>query len=776
MTRTFLTVALASCALLAPAGAALADPLNCSLAGYKPAPGLAAEVSADLLTVTWDGAKPGEEVRLRFAVDGGKPVIRELGVRAGGGAWTPVATNLSPEYRVVTGLRRVTNQQLNPLRNLGREITPEIIDEEKWEAFWDAPLRLGGDPKTNSHAGGMPPADGLLHQPGLPRRPEEIQRSAAAYKVKSCEVRTNGARLEVSFPGVDLGVFSGQLQYSVYRGTNLIRQEVIARTEETSVAYKYDAGLSGLPITADAQVAWRDLTDTWRTYGFGGGINAQAVPVQSNNRLIAAESRAGSIAVFPPPHNFFWAREISTNLGNSWYRKDDAGRFSFGVRQAESEAEQGQAGRGPDDFRDNFALVSARPGTWQRMPVYILADARPAPATLDAALAYTRGDKYKALPGHKVLLAHVHGYFVRRLGEQNITIDVKPMDFEAVRAVGVNVFAPIDGGAAGADGTPTTEEYLSNLATIYEMAKRHSDKDFAVIPNVEVTEGELPDLVKALGGHWDIHVPRPVLYSQGRAAGQPLVDTHAELGKFYRLGSADDVMEMMNREGMIAYMPHPRSKGSTGYPDALKDTARFQSEAFRGIGYRWGMGLDGSERRLCDERCLTTLDDMNNWVADLPTPPKYIEAISEFYQQGPGDDIYANTPVNYLKLDKLPEPGDWRPIVDALRLGQYFVSSGEVLIPNYAVQGTGAKRTIVADVEWTFPLEFVEVVWGDGEKTDRQIIPATELPAFGSKRFEIPFDARGKKWVRFAAWDSAGNGALVQPIKLSGPGAPDRRR
>ena len=48
--------------------------------------------------------------------------------------------------------------------------------------------------------------------------------------------------------------------------------------------------------------------------------------------------------------------------------------------------------------------------------------------------------------------------------------------------------------------------------------------------------------------------------------------------------------------------------------------------------------------------------------------------------------------------------------------GDYFVTSGEVLIPTYAVQGTGNQRTIVADVEWTFPLNFVEVVWGDGSR------------------------------------------------------------
>jgi hypothetical protein len=82
------------------------------------------------------------------------------------------------------------------------------------------------------------------------------------------------------------------------------------------------------------------------------------------------------------------------------------------------------------------------------------------------------------------------------------------------------------------------------------------------------------------------------------------------------------------------------------------------------------------------------------------------------------------------------------------------------------VQGTGSRRTVVADVEWTFPLEFVEVVWGDGKKTDRQIISATDMPAFGRHRFSIPFNATGAKWVRFAVWDTAGNGAFVQPVRI----------
>ena len=95
------------------------------------------------------------------------------------------------------------------------------------------------------------------------------------------------------------------------------------------------------------------------------------------------------------------------------------------------------------------------------------------------------------------------------------------------------------------------------------------------------------------------------------------------------------------------------------------------------------------------------------------------------------------------------------------------MTTGEILIKRYAVEGSGNQRTVTADVEWTFPLDFVEVVWGDGNKIDRQILSVTDLPPFGTRRFAIPFDATGRSWVRFAVWDSAGNGAFVQPQWLN---------
>jgi hypothetical protein len=122
------------------------------------------------------------------------------------------------------------------------------------------------------------------------------------------------------------------------------------------------------------------------------------------------------------------------------------------------------------------------------------------------------------------------------------------------------------------------------------------------------------------------------------------------------------------------------------------------------------VGLDGSEQRLCEYRCLPLWDDINNWVANRATPAKYIQAISEIYGESYGYDVYANNPVNYVKLDHLLTPGEWDLIINAMKNGEYFVTSGEVLTPNYSIEASGERNSIIANVEWTFPLEMLEIV------------------------------------------------------------------
>ena len=711
--------------------------LSCDLQEYEAAPGLRAAVAGDTLDLRWDGDN-NQELQLRFTIRGGTPTIRDLAIKPKDAPdWVNVASDLTPEFRVVSGIRRMTGQQLTPLRDLGIEITPEVVEPLKWGAFWDAPLDVPGmDGRGTTNL-------------GMPRTPEDIDRSTATYQADGCKVKTDGARLEISFPGMELGVFRGRLQYTLYKGTNLIRMEAIAITQEPSVAYKYDAGLGGLGIQDGARVVWRDLSNLWQDYQFGGIPNEGEVPLKVSNRVIIAEGRTGSIAAFPPPHTFFWTREVETNLGYAWYRKDSDSSFSFGVRQAEREEDP--------RWKANFALYSARPGTSQRMPVYFYVSLEPATSSLEGALAFTHGDRYKPIPGYQVMASHYHMSMGGRLRESG-SLDTRLPDFHALKAAGINIISPTD--------WLRTPERLEILADYFEGARRHSDKNFLIMPNEEQIE--------LLGGHWDILFSHPVFWTTDRAPGQPFVEEHPTYGTLYHVGSADDVMEMARRENALIFMPHPRTKGSTYYPDVVKDTAHFKHENYRGIGWRWGMGLDLSERRMSDYRVMPLFDDMSNWMADLPTPLKYILAITETYTKKPGDDVYANNPVNYLKLDSVPTPDDMSSVINTIKRGDYFVTSGEVLIPSYSVEGTGTERMIVAEVEWTFPLEFVEVVWGDGQNTDRQIIPATDLPPFGRHRFEIPFNVTGKKWVRFAVWDSAGNGALVQPIKLPDAGSPQR--
>jgi len=754
---TFKTALVTIAALLVSA-ASFADPLTCNLSEYKGSSGLSAAVANDTLALTWDGDKE-QELRLRFGVTAGTPTIRDLAVRRKGAQWATLLSNVTPDYRVATGLRRATDQQIKPLRDLKVAITPEAIDSIKWDAFWDAPLNVPGD--SAAHGGSTPPIAGVANQPGLPRKPEEVRRAAATYKVQACSVKTNGGRIEVTFPGVELGVFAGRLEYTIYKGTNLIKQSVVAKTEERSVAYKYEAGLKDVKIQPTSRVVWRSVANDWVDYRLGGAKNDNVVPLKAANRLVVVEGQGGSIAAFPPPHRFFTARELEYNLGYNFYRKDSDTTFAFGVRHAEGEEDPTFVGRGAEDVRQNFALHSARPGTWQQMPVFFYISTDSAQPAAESALAFTRNDRYKALPGYKVMATHFHTAMVSRMKALG-GLDVNLPDLDVMKAAGVNIFAPIDGGRSGGFGTtPSDDDRFKAQAEYYEAARRHSDKDFLVMPNEEVFTGDL-------GGHNDVLYSRPAYWTLQRKPGQPFVEQHPAFGKVYHVGSQADMMEMAKLENMLVFMPHPRSKGSTGWPDAMKGTAHFNHPNYRGIGMRWGMGIDGSEVRLCEYRCQVLLDDMNNWVADLPTPPKYIQAISETYRKGPGDDIYANNPVNYVKIDKVPSVEDMSPIINAMTRGDYFWTSGEVLIPSYAVEGTGGQRTIAADVEWTFPLDFVEVVWGDGKKTDRQIISASDLPAFGKKRFSIPFDTTGKKWVRFAVWDVAGNGAMVQPIKLTG--------
>lgn len=715
--------------------------LTCESSEYKPLPGLAATQDALGVRLEWTGAQRAE-LRASFAIENSVPTVRELAVRARGGAWRTLGRNLTPEYFLVSGRRRISNQQLNPLRQLGLTSTG-ILEREKWKVFWDAPLVLPGSPNTN---------------PGLPRTESEIRRQRARFASTGCKLKTDGARLELSFDGFDGGIFQGRLQFTIYKDTNLLRLEAIASTNEPSVAYLYHAGLAGFDPATTPRVHWRDVARGEQKYEFGGAANSSPVALRARNRLLVAQAAAGSLAVFPPPHKFFWAREIELNLGYVYYRKDSESSYALGIRNNEREEMYRPYGYSDEVWErrvrqsrnfamGNFALFNAPPGTQQRMPVYFYLSPDGPDAAREAVLAFTHGDRYKPLPGHQVAVSHFHTHFNEQLSDAG-SLDFQPPWVPTFRALGINIAMMSDFHSDGHPKDPGPLR-LAEQKVYFEGSRRHSDKDFLIMP------GEEPDAY--FGGHYTTVFPRPVYWTHVRAPGQPFVEQHPDYGKVYHIGNMADELEMLKLEGGLSWQAHPRTKGSSGYPEAIRTTAHFNSPHYIGGAFQ-SLPVDLSEARLCEERCLGTLDDMNNWAA-----PKYAVAEGDTYAKFPDDETYPHLTVNYIQLGRLPRFGeDWTPITRALQQGRFFVTSGEVLIHSWALEPGHAT----AEIEWTYPLEFVELVWGDGARTDRTLVRATDKPPFGRATFRIPFDPAGKKWVRFAAWDSAGNGAVSMPLTV----------
>ena len=155
------------------------------------------------------------------------------------------------------------------------QIKAADVERWKWEAFWDAPLYIeGSGVRPPTHATSIPPMHGIFNQPGLPRKPEEVKRATATYQANGCEVKTNGARLEIVFPGVELGVFAGRLQYTVYKGTEPDspggrREDRASRRSRTSTT----PASRGCRFRPASRVAGATSRGNWQENQLGGAIN-----------------------------------------------------------------------------------------------------------------------------------------------------------------------------------------------------------------------------------------------------------------------------------------------------------------------------------------------------------------------------------------------------------------------------------------------------------------------------------------------------------------------
>jgi hypothetical protein len=584
-------------------------------------------------------------------------------------------------------------------------------------------------------------------------RPHE--RHPVTLTLNRVTVMSVGTRTTVRLGDAQAGSFRGDLRFTFFSQSPAVLAETVLTTDQPLRAILYDAGLSSRnPSWTD--MVWFDPMGALQRAPVD--LAGAAQPKRVQFRTLAAEGARGAVAVFPTPHQYFYPLDFADNFGFTWlgkgYSRMPEG-YGFGIRQP------------PEGDRRWVPWVDARAGTEQHLGFFFLIGSGNGEAALREVARFTRNDRFKELRGHHTFTSHYHVEhtvdFLNRQKEQNTTGIPKGLEnpgfVKKFKATGVDIvhLAEFHHGWTPGQKAP---ERLKMLKAMHEECERLSDRDFLLLP------GEEPNV--HLGGHWMSFFPKPVYWVLNRGANEPFEEQVPEYGTVYRMGSTDDVLKVMQKEKGLMWTAHARIKASEKFPDAYRDQAFYKSDHF--LGAAWKAMPSDLSRPTLGWRVLDLLDDMNQWGQR-----KQILGEVDVFQVQPDYELYAPMNINYLKLDRIPRFADgWQPVLDALRGGQFFTTTGEILVPRCSIGGRESGEVLAADkagaalldvqLEWTFPLAFAEVVSGDGTEIRRHRLDLTDTVAFGEKRLRTRVDLSGQKWVRFEVWDVAANGAFTQPV------------
>ena len=127
------------------------------------------------------------------------------------------------------------------------------------------------------------------------------------------------------------------------------------------------------------------------------------------------------------------------------------------------------------------------------------------------------------------------------------------------------------------------------------------------------------------------------------------------------------------------------------------------------------------------------------------------------------DELYAHMNINYIKLDRLPAFDRWGDALEPLASGEFFTTTGEVLLPRVdllEVDGErGGRRASTPSGRFRFGSPR-----SCGATARRRI---ARRSTGGTREFgSAPSNGApgtGWQWARLAVWDVAGNGAFVNP-------------
>ncbi|OAI56558.1 hypothetical protein AYO49_00730 [Verrucomicrobiaceae bacterium SCGC AG-212-N21] len=674
---------------------------------YKPECGVQAQVAGNVLVVAWN---KGNCV-LDFSLEDGEPLIRSLAAGK-----EPLLHSLDPLLSLTVGSRESPS---------GRPPGMSV-----WNVFFDNP----------------------------PKRPYETH--LAQFSKKSATVTSQGNRATVRIGEVTCGSFRGDWSFTFYADAPLVQMEAVVSTDVDLRAYVFDLGLVG-ENAGWKRLAWTDTEERRRSVEVSESAPDEHLMVR--HRMLAADGANGSLAIFPPPHAFFYPLDPTANLKNLWHGSGHQGekRHGIGVRHEP---------KGSGNFVPWF---NAPPGTKQRIGMFLLPHSGNADAALDEALRYTRKDRFADITGMTTYTSHFHMAMTMTVMDQ-IKKGVNPLPMpEWVKVFkDMNVQALHQGEFHG-DGHPQDPGplRLPEMKMMFSECARLSDDKFLVIPGEEANQHLGIPFPGRHPGHWMLLFPKPVYWTMVRGKDEPFVEQHPEYGTVYHVGDRDEMVDLIKRENGLAWTAHARIKASNWTPDAFKDADFFKDGLWLGAAWK-NMPSDLSRDRL-GERCLNLLDDMCNWGVR-----KYLPGEVDVFKIDHTHEVYGHMNINYLRLPKMPryEEG-WKPVLDCLRTGAFFTTTGEILIKEFTVGGkkSGEVATLASPDEklplnitlaWTFPLKFAEVISGDGQKVYRVRLDLTNTKPFGEETRKMALGLKGMKWVRLEVWDIARNGAYSQPVWL----------
>jgi len=696
--------------LLMASAAGWAASVPVDLSQVRPGP-IGVERQVDLLIVKWQDER-SSNWEARFSLDPasrcvkcGNPLdendYRLIALIAIQGR--PVVEFAQPLYWAVTGKRQPKSEYARG----------------GWDAF-------------PNNVKGQPPA---FH-------PDGTRRFRGTFNLVSARARTVGDRVEVFFAGLKIGPFEGGIAYTFYPGSRLVKQEAVVSTPEPNVAYFYDAGIQ-ISAESDRIPGRRNTVSEFAYFDTDGRLRSEQsahtrperTPLTVRYRALAVRTTNGSFALMPPPHKYFYARDFSSNLGYLWRSVWDGCAY-VGVRQLEE-----------DNTLPN-AWFNAPPGTVQRMSLFLVFSDQAPVVALKDAVAFTNADRFPRLPRYKTLTTHWHFAYTEQALVKGF--DWVPPFKPIFKGMGVNAVMLTDF-HGDLHENDVTGLRLDEQDAYFRGCRTQSDSDFLMIPSEE------PNVL--LGGHYDLVFPKPVYWFKRKPPHTEFRSVHPRYGTVYSPSSARELMEMVRAEGGYVFQGHPRIKGSTDYPDKVRETEHFRDPRFLGGGWK-SHPVDFSSPRL-GGRCFKLLDEMNNWGL-----PKMMIGEVDLFQIDHTHEVYGHININYVKVDPLPDWDNYGKLVEAVARGEFFVTTGEVLLPKVHIAGASqGEMGVEADIRWTYPLEFAEVVWGDGAQTSREIFPLDKTRPFGSSSLAWKVRAKNWTWARLAVWDVAGNGAFINPVR-----------